>query len=297
MDLPVSRWRRGIVVVAVLAIGLAETQTVSPYAQSELRLREASAALPGVRLWYRDTGGNGVPVFFIHAAAGSSQVWEHQIPAFSAAGYRVVTYDRRGFGRSVIDPAGGQPGTGADDLLALATHLGVDRFHLIGSAAGGGIAFDFALSFPTRLRGLVVANAVGGVQDADYVALGERMRPAPQFDALPPDVRELGPSYRASNPTGTQRWLELERTSRPQGQPPAQRTRNRITFGSLEQIKVPTLLITGDADLYAPPAVLRLFANRIKGSETVIVPEAGHSAYWEQPEVFNRAVLEFIRRH
>ena len=120
----------------------------------------------------------------------------------------------------------------------------------------------------------------------------------PQFNALPPDFRELGPSYRAANPGGTERWLELERMSRPEGSPPpAQTTRNRITFASLEEMKVPTLLITGDADLYAPPAVLRLFAARIKNSESVIVPEAGHSAYWEQPAIFNRTVLAFIRKH
>ena len=56
------------------------------------------------------------------------------------------------------------------------------------------------------------------------------------------------------------------------------------------------LRITGDADLYAPPAVLRLFAARIKSSESVIVQESGHSAYWEQPETFNRIVLDFVRR-
>ena len=235
---------------------------------------------------------------FIHAATGSSRVWEHQLPAFTAAGHRVVAYDRRGFGRSAIDPAGVQPGTGADDLLALVNHLGIDRFHLVGTAAGGGIALDFAVSFPQRLRSLVVANAVGGVQDKDYLELGQRIRPASQFDALPPDFRELGPSYRAANPSGTQRWLELERTSRPKGSPPlTQATRNRITFALLEEIEVPTLLLTGAADLYAPPAVLRLFAARIKNSESVVMPEAGHSAYWEQPEIFNRTVLEFVRRH
>jgi pimeloyl-ACP methyl ester carboxylesterase len=225
-------------------------------------------------------------------------VWEYQLPAFTATGYRVVAYDRRGFGRSVIDRAGVQPGTGADDLQALVDHLGIDRFHLVGTAAGGFVALDFAVSFPQRLRSLVVANSIGGVQDEDYLELGRRIRPTPQFDALPPDFRELGPSYRAANPGGTERWLELERTSRAAGSPPpAQAMRNRITFASLEGIKVPTLLLTGDADLYAPPAVLRLFSGRIKNSESVIVPEAGHSAYWEQPEIFNRAVLEFVRKH
>jgi pimeloyl-ACP methyl ester carboxylesterase len=235
---------------------------------------------------------------FLHAATGSSRVWEYQLPAFTAAGYRVVAYDRRGFGRSVVDPAGQQPGTGADDLQALVNHLRIDRFHLVGTAAGGFVALDFAMSFPQRLRSLVVANSIGGVQDEDYLELGRRIRPTPQFEALPPDFRELGPSYRAANPGGARRWLELERTSRAGGSPPPGQTmRNRLTFASLEGIKVPTLLLTGDADLYAPPAVLRLFAARIKNSESVIVPEAGHSAYWEQPEIFNRTVLEFVRKH
>ena len=60
---------------------------------------------------------------------------------------------------------------------------------------------------------------------------------------------------------------------------------------------MPTLLLTGDADMFAPPPVMRMFAARIKHAETVVVPEAGHSTYWEQPDVFNRAVLNFIRKH
>ena len=209
----------------------------------------------------------------------------------------MIAYDRRGFGRTVIDPAGVQPGTGADDLQALLSHLGIDRFHLVSTAAGGFVALDYALSFPQRLRSLVVANSIGGVQDEDFLEMGRRVRP-PQFSALPPELRELGPSYRVANPQGTQRWVELERASRAEGpQPPAQTMRNRVTFSSLEGIKVPTLLLTGDADLYAPPAVLRLFGARIKTAQSVVVPEAGHSTYWEQPEIFNRSVLAFIRKH
>jgi pimeloyl-ACP methyl ester carboxylesterase len=278
------------VVVGLMSFGLVTAPAQTP-------AREAQADLPGVRLSYADTGGGGVPVVFVHAATGSSRVWEYQLPAFTSGGYRVITYDRRGFGRSTANPAGPQPGAGADDLLALADHLKLDRFHLVGTAAGGIVALDFAASFPRRLRSLVVANSIGGVQDEDYLELGRRLRP-PQFNALPPDVRELGPSYRAANPSGTARWLELERQSRPEGTtPPTQTFRNRLTFSLLETIAVPTLLLTGDADLYAPPAVLRLFAARIKSSESVIVPEVGHSTYWEQPEIFNKTVLAFIGKH
>src|SRR5262249_23131815 len=115
-------------------------------------------------------------------------------------------------------------------------------------------------------------------------------------DALPPDLRELGPAYRAAEPEGTRRWLELEHMSRQTGAM-AQPYRNRMTFASLESIKVPTLLITGDADLYAPSPLLRMFTARIKGSVSQVIPEAGHSSYWEKPEIFNRAVLEFIGKH
>ena len=176
-------------------------------------------------------------------------------------------------------------------------HLRIDRFHLVGTAAGAFVCLDYALSFPQRLRSLVVANSIGGVQDEDYLELGRRLRP-PAFNALPPELRELGPSYRAANAEGTARWIDLEHNSRAAGAaPPAQTMRNRITFALLETMKVRTLMLTGDADLYAPPSVLRLFMKRLNGAESVIVPEAGHSAYWEQPEIFNRAVLEFVRKH
>jgi pimeloyl-ACP methyl ester carboxylesterase len=269
-------------------------QSAAPAAA--ISMRETHAELPGVRLFFRDSGGAGVPVVFMHAATGSSRVWEYQIPAFAAAGFRVIAFDRRGFGRTAIVPGGVQPGTAADDLQALMDHLKVDRFHLVGTAAGGFGAVDYALSFPQRLRSLVIANSLVGVQDEDYLELGRRIRP-PEFSALPADLRELGPSYRASNPEGARRWLELERTNRAEGERPVQTTRNRITFASLETIAVPTLVLTGGADLYAPPPVMQMVVKRIKGAESVVVPEAGHSTYWEQPDVFNRAVLAFIRKY
>lgn len=259
--------------------------------------REATADLPGVHLFFTDSGGDGEPVVFVHAATGSSRVWEYQRAAFAARRYRVITYDRRGYGRSVADPSGPQPGTGVDDLNALMDYLKIDRFHLVGTAAGGFVAWDYALSFPKRLRSLVVANSIGGVQDPEYQAAMQRLR-TPDFLAMSPDMRELGPAYRVSNPSGADRWRELERTARPtSAQPPPQTFRNRVTFALLETISLPTLLLTGDADMYAPPPIMRMFAAHVKGSKAVVIPEAGHSGYWEQPEFFNRTVLEFISKH
>jgi len=264
--------------------------------QTSASAREGSADLPGVHLSYTDSGGSGSAVVFVHAATGSSRVWEYQRPAFTGRGFRVITYDRRGFGKSTIDANGPQPGTGADDLRGLLDALHIDRVHLVGTAAGGFVAWDFALSFPDRLRTLVVASSIGGVQDENYLELQRRMRP-PEFAAMPPDIRELGPSYRASNAAGWERWKELEHTARPNGTPRAQTFRNRVTFAALETIKTPTLLLTGDADLFAPPSIMRMFASHVKGSQSKVIAEAGHSAYWEQPDAFNKVVLEFIAKH
>lgn len=247
-----------------------------------------NAELPGGRIQYEDSGGEGSgegpPVVFLHAGSGNSRMWEHQIPDFTAAGYRFIAPDRRAEGSAAADVA-------VDQLQALAEHLGLDRFHLVGTAAGGIVAVDYALSFPQRLRSLVVANSIVGVQDDEYVEMTRRLRPAPEFNAIPAEIRELGPSYRAANAEGARRWKELAQHSSPQA------TRNRITFAALETIRVPTLLLTGDADLYTPPSVLRLFAARFPICESLVIPECGHSAFWEQPELFNRAVLDFVGKN
>ena len=283
--------------IMVAALGVVSGRVEGQSSTGPDVVAEAVAHLPGREIVFRDAGGSGVPIVFLHAGTGSSIVRQHQIAAVRAAGYRFVAYDRLGSGRSVLDPRA-EPGSAADDLQGLMDHLKIERFHLVGTAAGGIVALDYALSFPQRLRCLVVANSIGGVQDDDYLAMGRRMRPSPQFDSMPAEFRELGPSYRAANPAGTARWMELEHESHATTPLPSpQKSRNRLTFALLETIRVPTLLLTGDADLYTPPFVLRLFSARMRGAETLIVPEAGHSVYWEQPEIFNRAVLAFIGKH
>jgi len=257
-------------------------------------LSEGYAVSRGARLSYRDSGGPGVPVVFVHAATGSTAMWTHQEPAFVTAGFRFIAYDRRGHGRTIVDEPSADA-TVVDDLDALVGHLGVDRFHLVGTAAGGAVCFDYAIAFPDRLLGLVVANSIGGLQDPESLELNRRLRPSP-FEEMPPDFRELGPAYRAADPEGTQRWLEIARTSRVDGACPAQPAPAHLTLAALESIRVPTLLLTGDADLYAPPTLMERFAKRIPGSTFVVVPAAGHSLYWEQPDVFNRAIIEFIER-
>jgi pimeloyl-ACP methyl ester carboxylesterase len=256
--------------------------------------RQGVAELPGTKLYFWDTEGAGTPVVLLHAATQSAMGWVYQQPALAAAGYRAIGYSRRGYqGSDPGDPA--DPGIASDDLAALLDRLGVASAHLVAAAQGGFFALDFALSYPERTRGLTVVSSLMGITDPDYVAIGNRLRP-PFFSSLPHDFLELSPSYRAGNPEGLATWHALEHAAIPSGKRLVPRTRHKLTYALLRSIKAPTLLMTGDSDLYTPPSLLRLQASHMPGAETHIIAEAGHSPYFEQPEAFNRVLLGFLGR-
>ena len=254
-----------------------------------MNISGSTVELPVGKVFYRDAGGAGVPVVCLHAASGNSMLWEHQIAAFTEAGLRFIAIDHR------AAPRGSNSSALIDGLL---TRLKVNRCHLLGTAAGGGAALQFALEQPQRLRSLVVANSIGYVVDREYLEMGNRIRPVPQFNELPLDFRELGPSYRAVDPAGVARWLAL--SVKPQASKGAKvvaGNNEEVTWAKLEGLKVPTLLLTGDADLYTPPAVLRMFAQRMPHAETTVIAGTGHSSYWEESRAFNDAVLAFLRKY
>jgi pimeloyl-ACP methyl ester carboxylesterase len=255
--------------------------------------REALAAVDDTRLWYWDTGGEGTPVVLLHPASGSGLIWGYQQPALAKAGYRVIGYSRRSYYNS--DPiAEGRPGIGSADLHGLIELLGLKKFHLVGSAAGGTIAADYALSHPDRLLSLVIADNSAGVRDGEIAKAAANIR-TKGFDDMPVEFRELGPSYRAANPEGARLWTELAHKAVTGGDY-RQGVANEITTARIEALRVPALLITGDADLVTPPSIMRMVAQHMPGSEISIVAEAGHSVYWEAPDVFNRAVLGFLAK-
>jgi pimeloyl-ACP methyl ester carboxylesterase len=266
---------------------------------SDTRNRRGGAygELPGVKLWFVDTGGAGVPIVLLHPNTGTIEIWELQIAAFAGAGYRVIAFDRRGWGKSTPDPASGaQPGSVADDLHALAVHLALDRFHLLGVAGGGFAALDYAAWHPQRLRSLIVGASTGAIVDkaiADFVA---RIA-IPEIRKQPAHYRELGASYRGSNPEGTRRWIEIDEHSRQPGVAFAPPLRSPNTLAKIATIPTPTLVIAAGADLLAPPALMRLWAAQLQHQEWAVIHDAGHAMAWEQPGAFNDKVLDFVRRH
>jgi len=256
--------------------------------------KEGVAKLPGTSLWYWDTGGNGSAVVLLHAASGSGAFWGYQQPVLAGAGFRVISYSRRGYFKS--DPGNvSDPGIASEDLHNLLAHLSVGRFHAVGLAAGGIVATDYALSHPDRLSSLTLASTIIGVTDKSYLDLCSTFRPA-FFAQLPKDFQELSATYRAGNPEGAAAWAALAKTSMI-GERFNQKNANVITWAKVETIKVPTLLMTGDSDLWTPPSVLRLQASHLKHAEVKVIAEAGHAPSWEQPDAFNSVLVDFLRRH
>jgi pimeloyl-ACP methyl ester carboxylesterase len=254
------------------------------------------AELPGVRLWFTDTGGTGVPLVLLHANTGNSAVWEPQVGAFARAGYRVIAFDRRGWGKSIAAAATGpQPGTIAGDLDALAVHLKLDQFHLLGVAGGGFAALDYAAWRPERLRSLVVGASTGQIVDKAIADFSARIA-IPEIRKQRPVYLEVGPSYRGADPEGTKHWNEIEEHAR-QGGAPDQPLRTPNTFAKIALIPTPALIIAADSDLLAPPALMAIWAAQVKTHEWVVVPDAGHAVAWERPDIFNAKVIDFVRRY
>jgi pimeloyl-ACP methyl ester carboxylesterase len=260
---------------------------------AQVPVDEGMAELADTHLGYWDTGGSGEPVVFLHPASGSALVWLYQQPVFAKAGHRVIAYSRRNYYNSDSAPED-NPGAGSEDLHNLIEFLGLAKFHIVSSAAGGSVAADYALSHPERLLSLTVSsNNLAATKG--YIAEAAAMIKLKEWDDLPRWFRELGPSYRGANPEGVAKWTELNHKSE-SGRGARQKLVNVVTPEKLETLKVRTLLMTGDADMFTPPSIMRMIARHVPIRELVIVPECGHSPYWEQPEFFNRTVLGFIGR-
>jgi pimeloyl-ACP methyl ester carboxylesterase len=214
---------------------------------------------------------------------------------FAAAGFRVIAYDLRGFGKSEANEGAGASGSMVADLEALSEKLALSPFCLVATAYGGFGALEFALDNPSKLKALVVSTSFGGLTDPEFTAMrAKHIRP--DLNDLSTVEKELGDSYRAANPEGVKRFEAMEHGSY-KGDGARQRLRTPTTLQRLESMRVPTLIVAGDEDAYAPPPVMQAFADRIPGAQFEVIEGVGHSAYWEKPEVWNQIVVRFLNAH
>jgi pimeloyl-ACP methyl ester carboxylesterase len=260
------------------------------------------ADVNGARLYY-EVAGEGEPLTLIHAGIADHRMWDDQW-AVLADQYRVVRYDVRGYGQSVM-PA--EVYDHADDLYALLHLLHVEQTHLLAVSMGVGIALDFTLAHPAVVKSLIaVAPGASGGQPSETV----RQQWA-EIDALAqqgdiPGAVELelrmwvdGPRRAPHQVDRTVRervrkmnLINFQHSLSEQGEP---KMPERPAITRLAEITVPTLVIVGDADVADILDNADRMATGIAGASQIVMPGVAHVPNMERPQDFNRRVLEFLR--
>jgi 3-oxoadipate enol-lactonase len=251
----------------------------------------------GFRMYYEDTGGNAPALLFLHGAGGNHLSWWQQVPVF-AEEYRCVTADQRGFGQSpdVVDGPG--PTALATDAIALLEHLGIARAAIVAQSMGGWAAAGAAVRAPERFWAIVMANTVGNLTNAEIGAVRERLaatsppRPAILWQGA------LGATFQKTQAVRAFLYAQIAGLNPPR---PAhfseQLHRVATPVERYADARVPTLFLTSDEDGLVWPELSKKVHERVPGSRFERVAAAGHSTYFERPDVFNREVGAFLKAH
>jgi len=270
--------------------------------QPEKTVEQGYAEIDGGQLYY-EVQGSGEPVVLIHANMMDLRSWEQQVEAFSEY-FRVIRYDVRGFGRSSL-PLDGQGYSHHDDLAALLTHLEIRSAHVIGLSVGAGIALDFVIEYPSKSRSLVAADPwVAGFAAPSTADLFASVREAGVVldEAGPAEATEVlltAPYYAESvrDPEVIQRLREIIGSGYTfwhfSNADPV-RTLNPPTLDRITEISVPTLVIVAEREFVPCREIAAILQQRIPGVRSVEISNAGHMSNMENPQEFNRAVVDFL---
>ncbi len=242
---------------------------------------------------------------FLHGIGGNRTNWHDQLPAAVAAGFRAVSWDGRGYGLS--DDYDG-PLNFADfshDLARLLDHLGAGKAHLVGLSMGGRILQDFYPRYPDRVGSLVLCATVPGFDKSLSPAKREefvRLRTAPLLAGKSP--REMAPAVADTliGPKAPRRAYDrlVESMAALHVESYIKTVRATVLYDQqvdLPAIRVPTCLVFGSADKLTTADIGERMHVQIAGSELHVLSDAGHLVNIEQPEAFNRIVLDFLGRH
>ncbi len=257
------------------------------------------AAVNGQKLYYEDTGGAGPAVIFSHGLFMDHEMFAPQVAALKGK-YRCITWDERGHAGTASDTlAPFSYYDSADDLAALLAHLGVGRAVLAGMSQGGFLSLRCALTHPDIVRALILIDTQAGQEDP--AALEGHMQLANTWaeHGLSDEVAAiiegiiLGDGW-----AGATAWKAKWKTIKPVnmlGCMNTLATRDDVT-GKLSQIKVPALVVHGDADAAISLDLGRKLAAGLANAELVVVPGAGHAANLTHFEVVNPAIEAFLER-
>ncbi|HBX68255.1 MAG TPA: hypothetical protein DEH25_02390 [Chloroflexi bacterium] len=237
-------------------------------------------------LLYIETHGpkNGPAVVLLHHGLGTTRAWRKQIPALAKAGYRVIVYDRWGYGQSDARPYLEVPSFRDDlaDLDAILADCSLQPVTLIGHSDGGSIALYYAAQNPTRVAALVTLAA--------HIYLEPKMEFGVQmirqtFEQDQDFRQKFQQAHGDKFESVFHNWFDgwhtpkaLEWDMRP----------------LLSRITCPALIIQGEADEHATPQHARDIAAHLHHAQLWLVPGGHHMLQQEMPEVFNQKILEFL---
>jgi len=243
------------------------------------------------------------PLVFLHGVGGGHHAWERQLPHFAQLGYPSHAWDQPGYGESAtVEPYDFEQVSAA--LRRLIEALGGEPVVLVGHSMGGMVAQEAYARFPELVKALVLCFTSPAFAGADTAFAREfiaaRLAPLEAGLTMAEIAARLMPTMRGSrsDPAG------LALAERVMAAVPPETYRKAVrmltTFDrrrELAAIRVPTLLIAGTDDRTAPPEVMRKMAQKIPGAEFVLLEGCGHLGPMDQPQAFNAALEDFLRRH
>jgi len=250
----------------------------------------SEAKINGITIHHEDSG-SGRGVFMTHGYAATGRMWEPQREALNQAGYRLVSWDMRGHAEteSPDDPAQYSEALTIADMLGLMDMLNIERAVVGGLSLGGFMSLAFQLAHPERVRALLLCDTGPGYRSDEARAKWNRMaeKSAVHFEEKGLDAAGRSPEVQAAvkyhkSAAGlahSARGMLAQVDSR--------------VIDHLPDIDVPTLIIVGEKDEPYHGAS-QYMQSKIPGSRLEVIPAAGHAANMDQPEAFNRVLLEFL---
>jgi 3-oxoadipate enol-lactonase len=251
------------------------------------------ARINGIELYY-EVHGEGPALVLAHGGGGSHLSWWQNVPVL-ARRFRCVTFDHRGFGASRDLSDGPGPNAFVEDLRQLLDHLGIQRAALAGQSMGGWTVLGLAAAYPDRVSALTLCDTHAGMDDPDVIREQAKLRDLTKGGLANILTRAYAADFPTRDPVRCFLYQQISglNTHVPSNLLPVlMKLKNR--FEPIVDWRIPTMLLVGEEDAIVPAPVMEMMAHRIPQARFVKVPGAGHSAYFEKPDEFNRIVTDFL---
>ncbi|WP_137845300.1 alpha/beta hydrolase [Microbacterium sp. 2FI] len=241
----------------------------------------------GTRIYY-EVHGAGSPIVFVHGSGGHHAAWWQQVVALRGS-HAVVTLDLRGFGKSDPDDTYDSlsfPG----DIVAVLEDADLTDAVLVGQSIGAAAALKAALRVPERVRGVILAHSLGGIDAPEVTPLVRADRA--EAEKLPVIDRLLTTRFREEEEAKTFLFTQMGTFNTARMQDLRNLTTDGPTIADVAASGVRVAFLAGEKDAVIRPATVTRAHELVDGSLLEIVPDAPHSMYWERPDLFNAAVAK-----